>query len=122
MDKGRKKRRDKGALELDKAGKAPHAAIHAEEGENKNAEKGIGQDETSVGKKILSRNSGKASVKAEPEGEKPRDDDGGKVVDDQEGGNDLPMLEGHVQTVIRFSVVLVHGIVPIKMFRNCEDA
>ena len=89
---------------------------------NKNAEKGIGQDETSVGKKILSRNSGKASVKAEPEGEKPRDDDGGKVVDDQEGGNDLPMLEGHAQTVIRFSVVLIHVIVPIKMFRNCEDA
>ena len=66
MDKGRKERRGKGALELDKAGKAPHTAIHAEEGENKDAEKGIGQDETSVGKKILARDGRKLSVKAEP--------------------------------------------------------
>ena len=109
MNKGSEKRREKGTLELDKAGKAPHAAVHAEESKNKNAEKGIGKNEALIGQKILRRNIGEAPVKAEPEGEEPRDDDGSKVVDDEKDGDELPMLERFDQRVILFSVILIHG-------------
>ena len=113
MNKRSKERRDKGALELDKAGKAPHAAVHAEKSKNKNAEKGIGKNKTSVGEKILSGNSGKAAVKAEPEGEEPGGDDRDKVISDEKGGDDLPMLQWFQQQAILFSVILIHGKNPI---------
>ena len=113
MNKRSKERRDKGSLELDKAGKAPHAAVHAEKSKNKNAEKGIGKNKTSVGEKILSGNSGKAAVKAEPEGEEPGGDDRDKVIDNEKGGDDLPMLQRFQQAAIRFPIVLIHGKNPI---------
>ena len=98
-----------GAFQLNKARKTPHAFVHAEKPENDKAEKRIGNNKAGIWIPVPVGNAGKLAVEAKPERQKPGCQDGNEVVDHQENGDHLPVLERLAPYAIWFSVFIIHN-------------
>ena len=104
--------------EIRRAGKAPHAVIHAKKIKDDDGAEGIGKNKTLIRPQKLRGNLAEDAVKTEPEGEKIRRADGQEIIEGQENRHNLPMLQPFSASagtaVLRAAVLRAHDAIPLS--------